>query len=247
MSRYKLTIQYDGTYFFGWQLQPNKRTVQGEVEKALMRFMNTLKRIPIHGSGRTDTGVHAIAQVAHSDFECSKSENVIKNAMNSFLDKDCHIMHVEKVSENFHARFNAISRKYRYQIYTGKSIFYRSQAWYLKIDGIEGINSISKYLLGDHDFLSFSKFQKHKENTICTIIDSEWKVKGDFINFFIVGNRFLHHMVRYLVGTIIMVNQNKKSLEEFSSLLDNPQKNAKVSKAPPCGLFLEKVSYELSE
>ena len=117
MSRYKLIIQYDGTYFFGWQLQPNKRTVQGEVEKALMRFMNTLKRIPIHGSGRTDTGVHAIAQVAHSDFECSKSENVIKNAMNSFLDKDCHIMHVEKVSENFHARFNAISRKYRYQIY----------------------------------------------------------------------------------------------------------------------------------
>ena len=88
-------------HIFGWQLQPNKRTVQGEVEKALMRFMNTLKRIPIHGSGRTDTGVHAIAQVAHSDFECSKSENVIKNAMNSFLDKDCHIMHVEKSFRKF--------------------------------------------------------------------------------------------------------------------------------------------------
>ncbi len=247
MSRYKLTIQYDGTFYFGWQLQPNKRTVQGEVEKALMRFMSTSKRIPVHGSGRTDTGVHALAQIAHSDFECSKSENVIKNAMNSFLDDDCYIMHVEKVSENFHARFNAISRQYRYQIYTGQSIFYRSQAWYLKINGIEFINSISKYLLGDHDFLSFSKFQKHKENTICTIVHSEWKVRGDFINFSIVGNRFLHHMVRYLVGTILMVKQNKKSLEEFRSLLDNPQKNAKVNKAPSCGLFLEKVDYESSK
>ena len=243
MSRFKLTIQYDGTLFFGWQIQASVRTVQGEVEQALLNIDKSTQRIPVHGSGRTDTGVHATGQVAHFDLATKLGERELKDALNAHLSENCRIMSIEKVTDKFHARFDAVRRHYRYQCYVGDSILYRNQAWCLRVPDIQRLNQLAALVIGDHDFQSFGKYRLDQKNTHCTIYQAEWKGQGDFVNFFIAGNRFLHHMVRYLVGTMVKTSQGNFSQDGFESLLLEPQKDARVQKAPPQGLFLEKVDY----
>ncbi|MBT6113212.1 MAG: tRNA pseudouridine synthase A [Candidatus Marinimicrobia bacterium] len=126
MARYKIKIQYDGSAFFGWQLQSKDRTVQGEIEKALLSFSNE-SRIIVNGAGRTDTGVHATGQVAHFDLETRLDESSLKNAINGHLPKDCRIMTLEIVDDSFHARFTAIKRHYRYQCMSEQKLAYRNQ------------------------------------------------------------------------------------------------------------------------
>ena len=243
MSRFKLIIQYDGTLFFGWQIQENARTVQGEVEQALQNIVKSSQRIPIHGSGRTDTGVHSMGQVAHFDLVTRLRDEELRDALNAHLSQDCRIMSIVKVPNNFHARFDAIRRCYRYQCYIGDSIFYRNQAWCLDVPDLRRLNRLATLLIGEYDFTSFSKKRSDQQNNLCTIFQAEWKGQGDFVNFFITGNRFLHHMVRYLVGTMVKICKGNLSKDGFQSLLLRPKKNAQVQKAPPQGLFLEKVHY----
>ncbi len=243
MSRYKLTIKYDGTLFYGWQIQPSLRTVQGELEQALKHIMKSAERIPIYGSGRTDSGVHAIGQVAHFDLITRLEEQDLKSALNSYLSEDCRITSIQKVKCNFHARFNALKRSYLYQCYKGESILYRNQAWCLDKLNVKRLNKLALLIIGTHDFASFCKNRGNYIDNYCTVFNAEWKKKGDFINFFILGNRFLHHMVRYLVGTMIKFTKQSLPHEGFKSLLINPEKDAKVQKAPPQGLFLDKVFY----
>lgn len=243
MSRYKLIIQYDGALFFGWQMQTDLRTVQGEIENALKNIYKTNDRIPVYGSGRTDTGVHAIGQVAHFDIKTKLPTVKLKDAINANLSDDCRIISIEKVLDNFHARFSALKRHYRYQCFRGNSILYRNQAWCIRINNINRINRLAKLLIGNHDFTSFSKKRINNQHNICEIFKAEWKDDGEFINFFITGNRFLHHMVRYLVGTMVQNINGDLSENSFHSLLSSPQKDAKIYKAPPQGLILEKVDY----
>lgn len=244
MGRYKIIIQYDGSIFNGWQFQKESKTVQGEIENALKKISGYDSRIPVHGSGRTDTGVHAKGQVAHFDMNTKLGTDKLRNAINANISNFCRVMKVLKVNNDFHSRFDAKRRFYRYQIYNGESLLYKNQAWLKKHIDIKKLNAISKIILGKHDFLSFSKFRPNQLNTECEIYTSEWVSNEKMTVYNIVGNRFLHHMVRYLVGTIIKVAEGLYNIEKFKSLLNEPRKNVQIYKAPPNGLILARVDYE---
>ena len=239
-----MTIQYDGTNFCGWQIQKDKRTVQGLIEEVLMVVFDFDKRISIYGSGRTDSGVHSSGQVAHFDFQPKFNCDIIQKSINSKLPEDCRIMKVEVVPQSFHSRYNAIKRLYKYQCYVGESILNRNQSWLLKRLDITKLNKMSELIKGQHDFLSFSKYNPNKKDTTCIIYDTEWKQMDQFINFFILGNRFLHHMIRYLVGTMVNTFHKNNFIQNFNDLIIKPSKSAYVHKAPPQGLFLENVFYD---
>ena len=244
MSRYKITVQYDGSFFSGWQLQKEKKTVQGEIENALKIITGTKTRIPVHGSGRTDAGVHAFGQVAHFDLDTRLGNNELCSAINFNTSKECKIMSVVEVDSDFEARFNAIKRYYRYQLYTGNSILYRNQTWLINDIHLDLLKSLSEIIIGEHDFLSFSKFNPDKSNTKSIIYDSIWKKDKNMLIYDISGNRFLHHMVRYIVGTMVQVSRGQFTINEFRSLLHQPRKNVQIHRAPACGLILLRVEYD---
>ena len=166
MHRYKIVIQYDGSFFKGWQLQKNQKTVQGDIENALMTISGSKSRVIVNGSGRTDAGVHAIGQVAHFDLDNHLTEKQLKNALDFYTDENCKIMSLCKTHDRFDSRFDAKNRTYKYQIYFGKSILYRNQAW-LKNENIDIkiLNQLADYIIGEHDFLSFSKYNPEIKNT----------------------------------------------------------------------------------
>ena len=244
MNRYKITIQYDGSSFSGWQLQKNRNTVQGEIENALGIISGSKNRIAVHGAGRTDSGVHAYGQVAHFDLDTNLTSTDLSNAINSNTSEDCRIMSIEKVESDFESRFDATKRRYRYQIYLGSSLLYRNQAWLINDIGIKTLEEISKMIIGEHDFLSFSKYRPEQKNTKSTIFKSVWKKKDKMLVYEISGNRFLHHMVRYLVGTMVQVSRGRYPKKKFSSLLHEPRKNVQIHRAPANGLILLKVEYD---
>ncbi len=244
MKRLKITIQYDGTEFHGWQLQDGKRTVQGVIEETLKNVFNHNKRISLYASGRTDTGVHSIGQVAHFDFKSKLDDDIIMRLINSRLPEDCQIMRVQTVSHAFHSRYDATKRLYKYQCYSGDSILYRNQSWIVNDLDISRLSMMAEIIKGQHDFLSFSKYNAMNNNTNCIIYDTEWKKVDQFICFFILGNRFLHHMVRYLVGTMVKTFHKNDFKKTLFDMLNKPSKSAYVHKAPPQGLFLENIYYE---
>lgn len=243
MLRYKITIQYDGTNYFGWQMQSHKRTIQKEIENAISPLNNN-KRIIVTAAGRTDTGVHALGQVAHFDLDTKLKATQLRKAINARLQKDIRIVDVINVSNEFHARFSAKKRHYRYQCYLGENLLYKNQSWFVDEVELKLLKMFAKIVEGTHDFLSFSKLNKQLENTKCTIYASEWLKSENMLIFNVCGNRFLHHMVRYLVGTMIAGAQGKISLEYFEDLLINPQSKVKIYKAPPEGLILIGVEYD---
>ena len=245
MHRYKIVIQYDGSFFKGWQLQKSQKTVQGEIENALMTIARSKSRIIVKGSGRTDAGVHAIGQVAHFDFDNHLNEEQLKNALNFYTDENCKIMSLCKTHDRFDSRFDAKKRTYKYQIYFGKSILYRNQAW-LKNDSIniKILNQLAGYIIGEHDFLSFSKYNPEIKNTRSTIYNSKWFLEEEFLSYKICANRFLHHMIRYLVGVMVSVSEKRFSEKHFKTLLHEPQKNVQIHRAPACGLQLLEVEYD---
>ena len=243
LQRFKLLLQYDGSDFSGWQRQNNKRTVQGSLEDAVKKICKFKKRIPIYGSGRTDAGVHSLGQVAHVDVPFEIKSNELQNALNGNLPNDCRILNVSKVGETFHARYSAKKRYYKYQVYQGESILYRNQSWVLQSLDINHLNQLAKLILGEHDFLSFCKFRKDVKSTNCFIYTSLWKYDKNMLTYFIEANRFLHHMIRYLVGTMIAVIHGRYTEEEFTMLLFNPKKDVKIFKAPAAGLILNKIDY----
>ena len=242
--RYKITIQYDGSYFSGWQIQKKQNTVQGLLEKIFQKISKASDRIIVYGAGRTDAGVHAFGQVAHVDLSVGLNNQKIKDALNGNLPWYCRVSEVEKVKSDFNSRFNATSREYIYQCYTGKSFLFYNQSWILPRLDIEFLNKISENLFGKLDFLSFSKFRKDLKNTDCNIFSAYWKKDKEMYTFHIKANRYLHHMIRYIVGSIIAVYQNRMSEKEFILLIKNPRKNVLIFKAPAQGLILNKVNYE---
>ncbi len=242
--RYKITIQYDGSYFYGWQLQKKQNTVQGLLENTFQKISKASNRIIVYGAGRTDTGVHAFGQVAHVDLSIKLNNQKIKDALNGNLPYYCKVFDVQKVKLDFNARFNATSREYIYQCYTGKSILFYNQSWILPELDIKFLNNLSKNLIGKLDFLSFSKYRKDLKNTKCNIFNAIWKKDKEMYTFHIKANRYLHHMIRYIVGSMVAVHQNRMSEKEFILLIKNPRKNVLIFKAPPQGLILDKINYD---
>ncbi len=244
MNRYKIKIQYDGSNFSGFQSQKDNSGIQNKIESSII-MLNNKNSVKLYGASRTDSGVHALGQVAHFDLNTNLSENDLKKAINARLEKEIRISDVSIVDKDFHSRFNAKSKEYNYYCTLDKNPLDIRNHYYVKNVNTEILNNISQLIIGEHDFLSFSKFS-NKENNRCLILKSEWILdkSNQKLLYIIRGNRFLHHMVRYLVGTMIATAQNKINKKEFERLLIEPKKDAKIYKSPAKGLILKEIFYE---
>ncbi|MEE9167649.1 MAG: tRNA pseudouridine(38-40) synthase TruA [Candidatus Neomarinimicrobiota bacterium] len=243
MTNFKITVEYDGTHFSGWQLQRDRRTVQGELEKAAKR-LNGGRRVRIHGAGRTDAGVHARGQVANFKLAEQWKSEELKDALNGNLEEDILVNGCESVSGSFHARHSAIRRLYRYYCLTRFSVMNRKYVWSVPAEmSLTSLRQCAGLIQGSKDFTSFCKYVPHQRNRQCVVNQSQWIKRGDFVIFTIESNRFLQHMIRYLVGTMMEVAKRNLTGEDFETLLASRDPAAKVFKAPPNGLFLEKVAY----
>ena len=242
MPRFKIIIQYDGTDFRGWQLQKNERTIQGELESSLKKI-NGNNAIRVHGAGRTDTGVHATGQVAHFDLDTALDTNILKNALNGNLPAEIRIMNCNQVLDTFHARFSAKKRYYVYRTRNNCYLLDRNYTWSTEKIDLVKLNNVAKLINGEHDFTSFSR-NNNLEHRRCIIYESLWKKDNKIVTYHIAGNRFLHHMVRYLVGTMIEVAREKFEFKKFKELINRPLENVNIFKAPPQGLVLTKVEYD---
>lgn len=243
INRYKLTFEYDGTDFNGWQKQPEGRTVQGVIEKALSTFYQ--QKISIVGQGRTDSGVHAKGQVAHTNLPPSYSISRLHRALSGLLPIDVALKHAKKVDENFHARFHAKSRRYQYLVLEKPSPIQRNYSWQtFKPISFDLLKDCADAILGEHDFVNFCiPPDQPGMTTICTINKSSWEKRDQKLIYEIEGNRFLRHLVRRLVGTMVQVADGTISKSEFHDLLSGKETNRKGHAAPAKGLTLMEVSY----
>ncbi len=236
-----MLIEYDGSAFAGWQLQPKERTVQGEIEKALQAILE--QEIRVTGSGRTDAGVHAEGQVAH--FDANQSPNGINwmKALNSVLPEDVVVREVAEVKPDFNARFTAKRRGYRYQIHLGPTALGRAHSWTVFYDlDFSLLERCAALLPGQHNFSAFcSEEERDKREAI--VFTANWKKEENFLYFNITASRFLRGMVRMLVGTMVEVARGFLSLEAFQKLLQNPEGKKGGPLAPAGGLFLMCVAY----
>ncbi len=244
MKNYKLKIEYNGTHYSGWQIQPNVPTIQGEITKALKQI--TGNELNLIGSGRTDTGVHALGQVANFQIEAKLNIRKVKHSLNALLPKSIAVSKMDEVENNFHSRFDAKLRKYLYLFTNCKSPFYSEYSYHYSpiFDlEIEKLNEISNNLLGEYDFTSFSKKNTDTENMVCNISLAKWRrVKNNLI-FRIDGNRFLHGMVRTIVGTILEIAEKNKSTNEINEIIKLKNREIAGRSVPAKGLFLMDVKY----
>ncbi|MCF7885940.1 MAG: tRNA pseudouridine(38-40) synthase TruA [Candidatus Marinimicrobia bacterium] len=243
MTRYKLTIEYDGRNLHGWQIQNNVQTIQGEIEGAL-RDLNSSQRVVLHGAGRTDSGVHAEAQIAHFDLHTSLTENTIKNAINAKTPRSILIHKCEKVNSNFHSRFNAKRRYYKYKIWRGQTAIHRKYMWPVEAQlDVKTLRKCAETIKGEHDFKGFCRSSDEADHKICHIYKSLWKIRKKTLIYKICGNRFLHSMVRMLTGTMIEVARGRYEFQDFTNMLENKISNRSPYTAPAKGLYLENVEY----
>ena len=242
-TRYKLTFEYDGTDFSGWQIQPEVRTVEGVIEEAFATIYQS--PIDIIGQGRTDAGVHAINQTAHVDLPEKFDAEKIIHAMRGLLPGDVSLKKIDPVPKDFHARFDATSREYLYKITTHPAPLIRNTAWYVhnKLD-FKLLDQCAGLILGEHDFINFCIPPDEEEmTTISTITKSEWHSDGNLLEYRIEGNRFLRHMVRRLVGLMIEIASGKEGADYLNNLLSNSAQKQKAPSAPARGLHLCRVIY----
>lgn len=242
MRNIKITLEYDGTNFYGWQVQPGMRTVQGILEKAIEKLFN--KKIKTVGAGRTDTGVHAIGQVANFFINKRYELETIKKALNTYLPQDIFIKNIEKADTNFHSRFNAKMRTYIYKISKQFSVFTRYYSWYHKHPlNIQAMNDCCKLLLGKKDLTSFSVTKSKKDNMLMNIKKCIFTEKKNEVIFTIKADRFLHKSVRTIVGTLILVGEEKLSASDFKDIITAKDRRKAGKTAPPYGLYLKEVKY----
>lgn len=244
--RYFIHLAYNGSAFFGWQIQPEHPSVQETLEKCLSLLLHT-ERTAITGCGRTDTGVHATSFYAHFDSEHCFSEQDLKqltNKLNNFLPKEVVVFNIFQVTEDAHARFDAESRTYKYRISTKKNPFdfQLSYHFFRKLD-IDLMNQAAAILLGEHDFTSFSKVHTQVNNFICTVTEATWVEEHDKVTFTITANRFLRNMVRAIVGTLLEVGVGKLSVDDFQEIILQKNRCAAKTSAPAHALFLTNVRY----
>lgn len=243
-SRFKLFIEYEGTRYSGWQKQENAKTVQGSILKAAQEVFGD-SMIDIQGSGRTDSGVHAICQVAHFDVKTVLAPEIIRMKLNDVLPHDITILQVEKTNQNFHARHDAISRSYIYQISRRRTAFGKNFVWWIKDElDFKKMESASKLFLGMNNYSSFSDDDPTEKSTKVLIDDIQLKEEGNLILIRIVGSHFIWKMVRRIVGILVEVGRGRKSEKDILFYLNNKSNEPAKFTAPPSGLFLEKVTYK---
>ncbi|MCZ7609374.1 MAG: tRNA pseudouridine(38-40) synthase TruA [Ignavibacterium sp.] len=241
--RFKLLIEYEGTRYSGWQKQENAKTIQGTIIKAAKEVFGD-DFVDLQGSGRTDSGVHAICQAAHLDAKTMLAPEIIRMKLNDLLPHDINILEVEKTNKSFHARHDAKSRSYVYQISKRRTAFNKNLVWWIK-DKLDfnKMESVSELFVGMNNFSSFSDDVPEEKSTQVLIEDIQLKEEGDLILIRIIGSHFIWKMVRRVVGVLVEVGRGNKSEKDILYYLSNKSNEPAKFTAPPSGLFLEKINY----
>ena len=245
MTRYKLTLEYDGTPFVGWQRQDNGLSVQAEVEAAVEGFCGTA--VNVYGAGRTDAGVHAMGQVAHCDIERDTDADTVRDALNYYLRKmPISVLDTEPVDDDFHARFSAIERRYLYRILNQRPppALDRNKVWWVPaVLDAEAMHGAAQELVGNHDFSSFRAAMCQAKSPVKTLDLLDVERDGDEIRVTAVARSFLHHQVRNMVGTLSWVGTGKWSEVDVRAALSACDRSAAGPTASPEGLYLVSVDY----
>ena len=244
MRRWRCLCSYDGTSYFGWQTQDGQISIQQAIEEALEVVFK--KRVSVHGSGRTDTGVHAEGQVFHFDFDWEHGPEKLRKAIGSRLSEDIQVYGIEEVDADFHARFSAIGKRYRYQFHLGAAGPFQCRYCYSvpeKMD-LSAIRSAMDLLLGRHDFAAFAANRGIEyETTVRTITKAELNQDSEYVKLSFEADGFMYKMVRTLAGTLMNVGLARIGQDEIWRYLETGKRDAMAFVAPARGLFLEKVFY----
>jgi len=241
--RFKLTIEYNGASFKGWQKNKNEITVQGKLIEACQNIFKT-DDVELYGAGRTDAGVHAISQCAHLEVKTSHNINTIKSKLNEKLPSAIQILKCEAVDERFHARHHAKHRSYIYIISKRPSAFFKRNIWWVKEDlNTEKIKEASQEFIGLHNFQSFGRLLKKQESTDVNIEHINVFEKGECIMIQIVGSHFLRSQVRRMVGVLVEIGKGKLSKTDIKKYLEEYSERPSQLTASASGLYLEKVYY----
>ncbi|MBZ2175267.1 tRNA pseudouridine(38-40) synthase TruA [Schnuerera sp. xch1] len=244
MTNIKLTIEYFASNYCGWQKQKNGNSIQEEIETAIK--LVTGETVNLIGSGRTDSGVHAKGQVANFNTNSNIPADKFKFALNANLPSDISIINSEKVSNDFHSRYDALGKRYQYLIYNRKirNPLYRDFSYHVPYElDIDEMKSAAKYFLGTHDFSSFMTSNSSAKTTVRTIDKISLNEKDNLVIFFVQGNGFLYNMVRIIVGTLVDVGRGKLYKKDIPYIIKSKKRINAGHTAPPQGLYLEKVYY----
>src|SRR5687767_1125494 len=241
--RLKLTIEYAGTRYSGWQIQKNARTVQGEIDRAV-REATGETTFELYGSGRTDAGVHALAQVAHLDIDVTQPPEALRRRINDALPSDINILRAENVRHRFHARHDAVARSYIYQVSRRRTAFAKNFVWWVKDDlEVDAMRGAASSFVGMHDFRTFSDDDPDHKSTQVLVDSFDVHEDGDLLIVHVEASHFLWKMVRRLVGVVVEVGRGALSAGDAANLLDRPSPMPARLTAPASGLFLERVYY----
>ncbi|HIU76905.1 MAG TPA: tRNA pseudouridine(38-40) synthase TruA [Candidatus Pelethocola excrementipullorum] len=245
---YKMVMQYDGTRYDGWQKQGNTgNTIQGRLEAVLSRFAG--EPVEVQGAGRTDAGVHAYGQTANFRLQTDAKEEEVLVYLNRYLSEDIEVLSVERVHDRFHARLSAVQKTYLYRVGmgSGKHVFDRKYLYHF--DGsldVKAMEEAAGYLRGTHDFKSFCSNRRMKKSTTRTLhmVKIDVDKKEDVIRFILIGDGFLYHMVRIIVGTLLEIGQGKREPKDIIGILEEKDRAKAGFTAPPQGLTMVSVEYE---
>lgn len=237
-----LKLEYDGTGFVGWQLQPRGRTVQGVLEEAIRTVLQADYRMT--AAGRTDAGVHATGQVVHFRTDSDMVVERLKKGLNGVLPPDVRVLEAAQATDDFHARFSAVGRRYVYRIIRRPSAVHRQFAWHVTYPlDVDAMRSACAPLVGRHDFTSFCQATSTADGTVCEVRELEWIEAEDELLLRIEANRFLHHMVRTIVGTAVDIGRGRWQEGVMAEMLAAQDRRAAGANAPAHGLCLEAVRY----
>ena len=243
MPRFKLTIEYNGTRYSGWQIQKNARTVAGELERAT-REVTRASKLELYGSGRTDAGVHAIAQVAHLDVATTLPPETLRRRINDELPADINVLSVELASHRFHARHDAVGRRYLYQISRRRTAFHKPFVWWVRDDlDLSRMRDVAALFTGLQDFRSFTDDEPEEKSTRVHVERIDISERDDLILIRIDGSHFLWKMVRRIVGVLVEAGRGSLNPTDIRKMLSQNSGAPARLTAPASGLFLEKVSY----
>ena len=245
MRNIKLTIEYDGKDFNGWQKQPNKLNIQGEIERSIKDI--TGEDVDLIASGRTDAGVHALGQVANFKTDSNIPVEKIPIALNTKLKRSIRILAAEEVDERFHSRYNCKKKTYKYVINNsanGTAIYRNLEYNFSQELNVDKMNEAVKYFIGEHDFKGFKASGTSSKSSVRTNYDAKVYKNGDRVNIELTGNGFLYNMVRIISGTLIDVGIGKILPEEVPDIINSKERTKAGKTLPPNGLYLIKVEYE---
>jgi tRNA pseudouridine38-40 synthase len=241
--RLKLTIEYAGTRYSGWQIQKNARTVQGELERAVLAATG-LEGFELYGSGRTDAGVHALAQVAHLDISTNLPPDTLRRRINDALPSDIVVLRAERVRHKFHARHDAVARSYLYQVARRRTAFAKSFVWWVKEEiSVPAMREAASVFVGFHDFRAFSDDEPGEKSTEVLVDAFDIYEDEDLILFHIEGSHFIWKMVRRMVGVLVEVGRGNLAPTGVQALFASDTGDVARLTAPASGLFLERVYY----